>query len=64
VSEVDKCSADPLVVALYHTAVFCNVFLLTAHPTLTMACEGTPQNFALRKMDTKEYMATKMKIYM
>jgi hypothetical protein len=30
--------------------VFHNLFLRTAHPTfLTMAREGTPQNFALRK---------------
>jgi hypothetical protein len=31
-----------------------------AHPTLTMACEGTPQNFALQKVGTKQYIAKKM----
>jgi hypothetical protein len=30
-------------------AVFRNLFLPTTHPMLTMAREGTPQNFALRK---------------
>jgi hypothetical protein len=32
-------------------------FLPTAHPTLTMAPEGTPQNFASRKGGTKQYVA-------
>jgi poly(3-hydroxybutyrate) depolymerase len=30
-----------------------------AHPTLTMAREGTPQNFALQKGGTKQYVATR-----
>jgi hypothetical protein len=30
-----------------------------AHPMLTMAHEGTPQNFALWKRGTKQYVATK-----
>jgi hypothetical protein len=34
-------------------------FLPTAHPTLTVAREGTPQNSALRKGGTKQYVATK-----
>jgi hypothetical protein len=34
-------------------------FLPTVHPTLTMAHEGTPQNFALWKEGTKQYVATK-----
>jgi hypothetical protein len=29
-----------------------------AHPTLAMAREGTPQNFALRKGGTKEHVDT------
>jgi hypothetical protein len=33
-----------------------------AHPALTVAREGTPQNFALRKGGTEQYMATKMPI--
>jgi hypothetical protein len=33
-------------------------FLPTAHPSLLMAHDGTPQNFALRKGGTK-YVATK-----
>jgi hypothetical protein len=41
-------------------AVYCNLFLPTAHPTLTMAHEGTTQNFALRKGGTKQYVVTKM----
>jgi hypothetical protein len=30
-----------------------------AHPTLTTAPEGTPQNLALQKGGTKQYVATK-----
>jgi hypothetical protein len=40
-------------------AAFHNLFLPTAHPTLTMAHEGTPQNLALRKGVTKQYVTTK-----
>jgi hypothetical protein len=34
-------------------------FLLTAQPNLTMVPEGTPQNLALTKEGTKQYVATK-----
>jgi hypothetical protein len=37
-------------------------FLPMAHPTLTMSHEGTPQNFALWKGGTKQYVAIKMPI--
>jgi hypothetical protein len=30
-----------------------------AHTTLTMAPDGTPQNFSLQKGGTKQYTATK-----
>jgi hypothetical protein len=33
----------------YSNSVFCNLSSPTAHPTLAMAPEGTPQNFVLRK---------------
>jgi hypothetical protein len=33
-----------------------------AHPHLTTAREGTPQNFALRKEGIKQNMATKLRI--
>jgi hypothetical protein len=42
------------------SAVFRNLPLPTAHPTLTMAHEGTPQNFTLLKGGKKQYVATKM----
>jgi hypothetical protein len=50
----------PIAVTLYTSVP--RSFLPTAHPTLTMAREGTPQNFALRKGGTKQCMATKMRI--
>jgi hypothetical protein len=34
--------------------------LPTAQPTLTMSHEDTPQNFALRKGGTKQYVATEI----
>jgi hypothetical protein len=34
-------------------------FVPTAHPTLTVACEGTHQNFALQKGGTEQYVGTK-----
>jgi hypothetical protein len=34
-------------------------FLPMAHPTVAMAHEGTPQNLALWKQGTKQYVATK-----
>jgi hypothetical protein len=37
-------------------------FLPTAHQILTMVRESTPQNFALRKADRKQHVATKMRI--
>jgi hypothetical protein len=33
--------------------MFCNLFFPTAHPNLTMAPEGTPQNLALWRGGTK-----------
>jgi hypothetical protein len=35
-------------------------FLRTAHPTLTIAREGTPQNFALTNGGTKRCFDTKI----
>jgi hypothetical protein len=35
-----------------------NFLLHAAHPTSTMAHEGTPQNFPLQKGGTKQYIAT------
>jgi hypothetical protein len=46
-------------VFLYTRKVFHNLLLPTAHPTITMPHEGTPQNFALRKVGTKQYVATR-----
>jgi len=40
-------------------SVFRNFLLPTAHPTLTVTREGTPQNFALRLGGTKQYVTTK-----
>jgi hypothetical protein len=42
-----------------NNAAFRNLFLSTAHPTLTMARDGTP-HVALRKGGTKQYETTKM----
>jgi hypothetical protein len=36
----------------------CENFLPTGHPTLTMAHEGTPRNFTLRKGGKKQYVGT------
>jgi hypothetical protein len=41
------------------TVVFREIYLTTANPTLTMACEGTQQNLTLRKWGTEQYVATK-----
>jgi hypothetical protein len=38
---------------------YSKTFLSTAHPTLTMAREGTPQNLVLRKWGAKQQVATK-----
>jgi hypothetical protein len=38
-------------------------FLPTAHSTLTIPAEGTPQSFALRKGDIKQYVAIKCRYY-
>jgi hypothetical protein len=38
------------------------LFLPRAHPTLTMARDGTPQNFTLQKGCTKYHEAIKMRI--
>jgi hypothetical protein len=43
--------------------VFLNIFLPTAHPTLTVAREGTPQNFALRKRVQNNTWPQKMRVY-
>jgi hypothetical protein len=44
----------------YYSVYQCYATVLpTAQPTLTMAREGTSQNFALRKGGTKQYTATK-----
>jgi hypothetical protein len=43
----------------YCRSVFRNLFLPTAHPTLTMDRESTPQNFALQKGGTKQYADTR-----
>jgi hypothetical protein len=37
-------------------------YLPTAHPTLAMAREDTPQNFAFQKEGIKQHVATKMRI--
>jgi hypothetical protein len=37
-------------------------FLSTAHQTLISAFYDTPQNFALREGDIKQYMDTKMRV--
>jgi hypothetical protein len=39
-------------------AVIRNLLLTTAHPTLKMAHEDTPQNFALWKGDIKQNVTT------
>jgi hypothetical protein len=55
---VSRHSFERIVITKRHIPLFHNLFLLTAHPRLTVACEGTPQKFALRKGGTKQHVAT------
>jgi hypothetical protein len=44
-------------------AVFRNIFSLAAHPNLSETHDGTPQNFASLKGDTKLYIAINMYLH-
>jgi hypothetical protein len=49
---------EPQAAEVSNIWVFRNLFLPMAHATLTLAREGTPQNFTLRKGGTKQYVVT------
>jgi hypothetical protein len=61
--ENEQCNSMPKILPESYKAVFHNLFLPSAHPNFLKTHDGTPQNFASQKRDTKLYISINMYLH-